>query len=89
MSRSIDKNELANYFPGAYSIFHTTGTKEGVILKFDTFYLKIYDDDECEDSYRIEIYKYGCQGPIVFTSVPYNRMREYASRFRKTAILNY
>ena len=80
MSRVVDKTQLANYFPfPPWQVITTRGTQEGVILKFHTYYLKIYDDD-VEDSYIVESYRYGCNEAIGTDKVPANRMREYACR---------
>lgn len=78
MSRIVDKNQLQSYFPQATHIFRTSGTREGTIIKFNTFYLKIYDDDK-EDTYIVEIYRYGCNDPVMIDSVPLKNMREYAA----------
>lgn len=72
-----NKDELSNYFPYPCEIVETTGIGEGTILKFKTFYLKIYNGDN-ENTYIIKKYRYGCDKVISTDEVPYNRMREYA-----------
>ena len=78
MSIAVDKDQLASYFPYPCESFYTTGTREGVILKFVNMYLKIYDDKE--DIYLIEVYRYGWQNPISVDKVPSKRIREYATQ---------
>lgn len=73
-------NQLANYFKHCNcEIIETSGINDGTILKFDTFYLKIYDAEN-SSTYNIQKYMYGCNQPVSVDDVPYNRMREYISR---------
>ena len=78
---TIDKNQLASYFPCSCQVVPTRGTREGLILKFETFYLKIYNDNS-ENYYIIEEYQYGIELPLNINRVHINQMREYASQFR-------
>lgn len=80
MSRITDKSELADLFKNKCESFSTTGTQEGIVLKFSTFYMKIYDSDK-SDNYIIHVYEYGSQNPMFVDEVPSNRMREYAAKF--------
>lgn len=80
MSRNTDKNNLAELFNKPCECIQTRGTQQGIILKFTTFYLKIYDSDE-EDSYIVEGYKYGINSAIFTDIVPTNKMRSYAAKF--------
>lgn len=80
ISRIVDKTEIAEYFPyPPWQVFRTTGIQDGIVLKFQSHYLKIYDADS-EDCYIIESYRYGCDTAIGTDKVPANRMREYASK---------
>ena len=74
------KEEISSYFKYPHETIRTRGTQEGLILKFDSFYLKIYND-KVENSYIIEGYNYGDSSMIFLDRVHENRMREYASRF--------
>jgi len=81
MILSVDKNQLANYFPyPPWKVVETRGTREGLILKFRTFYLKIYDSKE-ENSYTVEMYRYGWNQPFQIDKVDSNKFREYAAQF--------
>lgn len=75
-----NKDEIASYFKYPCEVIRTRGTQEGMILKFATFYLKIYDDN-VENLYIIEGYRYDSSGIIFQDKVPATQMREYASRF--------
>lgn len=80
MSRNTDKSNLADLFREPCECIQTSGTQQGIILKFHTFYLKIYDSDK-EDSYIVEGYRYGYDSAIFTDIVPTNKMRNYASKF--------
>ena len=73
----IQKDQLSSYFPYPCEIIPTTGIGGGVIVKFETFYLKIYNDIN-ENHYIIEEYQYGNESPININSIHINKMREYA-----------
>lgn len=80
MNVNTDKDNLAELFRQPCTSFRTTGTQEGVILKFHSFYLKIYDDD-CEDRYIVEGYRYFHNFPSFCDKVPVSQMRSYAAKF--------
>lgn len=75
-----DKDLIPTYFKYHCEVIKTRGTQEGMILKFATFYLKIYDDN-VENTYIVEGYRYDNSGLVFRDIVPANQMREYASRF--------
>lgn len=72
--------ELKKLFPLHCDLVKTTGPEDGVILKFKTFYLKIYDD---RGQYQIYGYRYNEELPVISDNVSYLKIREYASRFTK------
>lgn len=74
-----DKTGIAELFPLPCDIVITSGSQEGVILKFKTYYLKIYEDRE---SYYVEGYLYQDPKPTTIDTVSRHRMREFASMFR-------
>lgn len=78
MNSNINSDDFIKYFHHVIECFHTNGTQEGLILKFCNFYLKVYDNEK-NDSYIIEKYCYGIVNPIKVDTVPFNRIREYAS----------
>lgn len=80
MSRNTDKSNLAELFRQPCTSIQTTGTQEGVILKFRSFYLKIYDDNR-EDGYIVEGYRYFHNSPLFCDKVPVTQMRSYAAKF--------
>lgn len=80
MGRCTDKNDLASLFPIPCEANDTTGIGDGVILRFKTFYLKIYDYPG-GDSWAIQGFIYGYPNPIFVHRVPYHQMRSYASQF--------
>lgn len=76
---NIDKNELYKLFPLPCESIETTGEGDGIILKFNTFYLKIYDGQM--DEYIIKGYRYNTQIPVFEDVVKYVDIRRYASMF--------
>lgn len=77
---NVDKRYLAKLFKRPCKCFQTSGTQEGTILKFATFYLKIYDD-ETNNSYNVQGYRYDSPMRILDDHVSANMMREYAAKF--------
>lgn len=73
---------LHELFPLPCEHFRTDGIGDGVILKFKTFYLKIYDCDSELCSYTVKGYFYCDPNPTIVDIVPYNKMREYAARYK-------
>lgn len=76
-----DMSSLADLFHIPCECIQTRGIQDGVILKFATFYLKIYDSSG-KDSYTVEGYHYKNNSVLFKDCVPYNRMRQYASQFK-------
>lgn len=80
MHTYINKNDLVSFFQNHQcDIIETRGTREGLIIKFKTFYLKIYNGNS--NNYMVGIYRYGCNRPCRVDEVKENKMREYASQF--------
>lgn len=80
---SSEKSELYNYFPLPCVTVHTTGMQLGIILKFRTFYLKIYDADNVQNSYIVEGWRYRDPRRVFEDVVSVNRIREYALQFNR------
>ena len=81
MSLFNDKNKIAGYFRYMpWQIVETAGIREGLILKFGTYYMKIYNGDS-QGEYLVEVYHYGCDIPYRRDYVPFNEMRDYAAKF--------
>ena len=75
-----EKDKIASYFKYPCEVIKTRGTQEGIILKFATFYLKIYDDN-VENMYIVEGYRYDNTALVFRDKVAGNRMREYAAQY--------
>lgn len=73
----LDKIDLGELFNMPCETIRTNGVQDGVVLKFASFYLKIYDAEK-KDSYIVEGYRYGISAPIFTDCVPYKHMRRYA-----------
>lgn len=80
MLRSTDKDDLYKLFPLPSKSFTTRGMHIGIIIKFQTFYLKIYDH-ESENAYMIQGYRYHEQDPVFEKDVHAFQLREFASQF--------
>jgi hypothetical protein len=80
INRNTNKEDLYKLFPLPSISIITRGIQDGLILKFKTFYLKIYDDEK-DNSYVISGYRYGEQLPVFELDVHASKLREFASRF--------
>lgn len=83
-----DKSELKDLFPLPCTLVETRGIGNGIILKFKTFYLKIYDDPK-EDSYIVKGFRYTESNPVFEDNIRTNRFREYASQFKREDFLGW
>lgn len=81
-----DNGDIDKLFPiSPVESFRTTGQQLGQVIKFRTFYLKIYDEDI--NNYHIEGYLYGSDR--VFTEVIKRRdMRRWAAQFTRDDYLS-
>jgi len=77
----VTNDELYTLFPLPSTSISTAGMQDGIILKFKTFYLKIYDSVEV--TYRIQGFRYHEQIPVFEKNVKVHQMREFANQFTK------
>jgi len=77
-----EKDGISELFPLPSIVIPTRGTMIGTIIKFKTFYLKIYDG-EYEDSYIIQGFRYHKNNPVFVEEVSRFKIREFASRFTR------
>lgn len=80
--RFTEKGNLHKNFPLPSKNIPTTGVGEGVILRFNTFYLKIYDDDKSE-AYIVQGFRYREQHPVFEYLVKMFEFRQFASQFTR------
>ena len=73
--------KLSNLFPIQCSIHKTRGTHEGIIVKFNTFYLKIYNNDNIE--YRIQGFRYDYPVMIFEEIVNSNVLEDFCKQFNR------
>lgn len=78
--RITDKMELWEMFPLPSRTVPTRGIQAGVILQFKTFYLKIYDDQK-EDAYLVQGFRYHEQHPVFERMVPTWEFRDFGRQF--------
>lgn len=76
-----DKEWIQSLFPMHSRSAVTTGIDEGLILKFRSFYLKIYDAGNAKSDYIIQGYRYDEDSPVFEDCVRRSKMREYCSEF--------
>ena len=76
-----DKEWIQSLFPMPSRMFTTTGMTEGLILKFRSFYLKIYDADNGKSDYMIQGYRYDKDHPVFEDYVNRSDMRKYCAQF--------
>lgn len=73
-------DEMYYKYFGVYPI-HTSGTAEGVILKYPHFYLKIYNESGM--NYLVQGFCYGDQNPRFEDHVKFTEMIGYGSEWKK------
>ena len=74
--------ELLKTFPIPGNVIPLTGIGGGYLVKFETFYLKVYDD-QTTSAYVVEGYLYGeNQLPTREFLIPYNQFREFSDQIR-------
>lgn len=74
--------EISSYFTFPCISYRTQGDKEGVIIRFDFAYLKIYDDRH-ENQYIVKVYNNFDQEPIRIDHVKSWDMKRYAQNLFK------
>ena len=79
-ARNTSKEHLQELFPLPSTLVPTRGTQLGIILRFRTFYLKIYDADK-ENAYLIQGFRYHEQTPVFRENVASFQIRKFASQF--------
>lgn len=79
MGRCVDKNNLASYFPLPCETVNTGGIRDGIVLKFKTFYLKIYDAEN--GGWSVQGFLYGNDTAVFVHQVNQHQIRSYASQF--------
>jgi len=73
--------EIVQMFPlQPLSVINTTGIGFGLIVKYETFYLKIYDAERNRLSYDITGFLYGKAEPIFSFTVPYRQITEFTKQ---------
>lgn len=68
-------------FPLPSLVTETRGIGDGLVLKFKTFYLKIYDDKD--DTYIVQGFLYNRVNPVIIDRVKTNQFRRYAEQFTR------
>jgi hypothetical protein len=74
------REDLHKLFPLRSRSFQTDGFQDGVVVRFRTFYLKIYDD-RYEYAYHVAGYRYNEINPVFEECVPASKFKKFASQF--------
>lgn len=77
-----DSTQLQDMFKLKPKLVEAAGYGEGKILKFQTFYLKIYPD-RANGYYIVQGYQYYRQNPVIIDKVRISQMRKYAEQFTR------
>ena len=72
--------ELHNCFPIKCNLIPIDNVDEGVIIKFNTFYLKIYKNYKF-DSYEVTGYLYNISKPKFKCYIKYHKFKEFVYYF--------
>lgn len=81
-----DKENLSKYFPLKCKCEKTTGIGNGVILKFNSFYLKIY---ESNGGYIVQGYRYNSSNVRFRYDIPSKEFSSWASQFNNEGVFEY
>ena len=76
-----NRDDLHKLFPLPSKSFQTDGIQDGVVIRFETFYLKIYDD-RYKYAYDVKGYKYNETNPVFEETVSVSNFRNFASQFK-------
>ena len=76
---SFNFSEISEIFPTSTSSINTRGIAVGIVVKFQEYYLKIYDADV--DSYKVMGFKYGAQLPVFEKVLKWNEFQEFSKVF--------
>ena len=77
--RSELEDTLRDTLPIRGAMVPTTGINNGVIVKYRTFYLKVYDNPKA-GNYDISGYLYNTSEPKFTFHVPYHMLTEFTSQ---------
>lgn len=70
---SEDPAYLRRIFRHANDVFLTTGMADGIVIKYDRFYLKVYNDDsELNETFHLHIYEQ--QNPLLTVKLNQTQM---------------
>lgn len=75
-------DSIHELFPIPCESYETTGFADGVIIRFKTFYLKIYDDEH-ENAYIVYGYRFNETQPVFIYRVQWKDFKTFANRFTK------
>lgn len=78
----LQRDELQNMFPLKPRLVEANGYGNGKILKFQTFYLKIYPDNST-GRYIVQAYLYNKVNPVFIDRIYMSQMRKYAQQFTR------
>lgn len=88
MMRCTDKYELHKLFPLKCTMsFQTNGIQDGMVIRFKTFYFKIYDH-RSEYAYIVKGYRYTHMNPVFIETIPVSKFMEFASMFNREDYLS-
>jgi hypothetical protein len=76
----MDINDISRHFKLKHTCIETAGIGDGVIIKFKTFYLKIYEDIS-GGIYDISKYMYNCSDPSKTWKIPHKHFKHFAKSF--------
>lgn len=79
-------DDYEKLFPIPYTeVVQTTGIAEGVIIKFKTFYIKLYNED-CY-TYELQAFRYNASIPIVDKTLDYQELKSFCAQFKQDNFL--
>ena len=79
--------ELVSQFPIIGQVLTMTGIGSGIVVKYRTFYLKIYDQPK-DNCYSVTGYRYDSEEPVISYSVPVDLFGNFASQITEDNYLS-
>ena len=83
----VDKTQFTDLFPlRPLEVYLTDGYRDGIIFRFKTFYVKMYNCDY--DTYEILGYRYHAYEPLVKMTVSTSELNDALGKFKEDNYLS-
>lgn len=80
--RVSDMGHIAEMFPLPSTVVSTSGNMKGIIIRFKTFYFKVYQAN-FENTFNFQGFRYNEHNPVVDENVRRADLRAFAAMFNE------